>query len=311
MSDTHAAETVVGDAVPDGVRLDVFIADHMGLFSRSQVRARVVAAEVNGRPARLARRLKAGDAVRVTWSDPPPLALAAEDIPLSILYEDADALVIDKPQGMVVHPGSGNRSGTLVNAVLAHCAGLAEAFGAGEARPGIVHRLDKDTSGVIVVARNPRALEYLAAQFRARTARKRYIAIVKGRLPAPSGRIETRLGRHPRDRKRFACVRTGGRLSVTYYRVLREYPGYSLVSLRPRTGRTHQLRVHMRHLHAPILGDPLYGHPDERFPDVGLMLHARSLEIALPGQGPARVFDAPLPARFRRVLKELQSLSPR
>lgn len=311
MRGTHAASAVVEGPAADGVRLDVFISDHMRLFSRSQVRARVVCAEVNGKPARLGRRLKKGDEVRVTWSDLPPLSPAAESIPLSILYEDADTLVVDKPQGMVVHPAAGNWTGTLVNAVLGHCGGLGDAFGGGEPRPGIVHRLDKDTSGVIVVAKNPAALEQLAAQFRSRAARKRYIAIVQGTLPAPSGRIETRLGRHPRDRKRFACLRTGGKPAVTYYRVLRQYPGYALVSLRPLTGRTHQLRVHMRHLGAPVLGDPLYGRSDARFPGAGLMLHARSLEIRLPGQEERQRFDAPLPARFRRVLRELQSLSPR
>ena len=311
MSATHVTEARVGDPAPDGVRLDVFIADHMRLFSRSQVRGRVVEAAVNGRPVRLSHRLKPGDAVRVTWTDPPPLEIAAEDIPLSILHEDAGALVIDKPAGMVVHPGSGNHSGTLVNALLAHCDGLAAEFSGARTRPGIVHRLDKDTSGVIIVAKSLRAHEELAAQFRARTVRKRYIAIVTGSLPAPSGRIETRLGRDPRHRKRFTCVPTGGRVAVTFYRVLKQYPGYALVSLRPRTGRTHQLRVHMRHLRAPILGDPLYGRADPRFPDAGLMLHARSLEIVLPGEPGPRTFTAPLPKRFRSVLKELQSLSPR
>lgn len=311
MSEARAASAVVDSPAADGVRLDVFISDHMRLFSRSQVRARVVSVEVNGKPVRLGRKLKLGDTVRVTWSDQPPTSIVAESIPLSILYEDGDTLVVDKAQGMVVHPAAGNRAGTLVNAVLGHCAGLGEAFGSGEPRPGIVHRLDKDTSGVIVVAKNPASLEHLASQFRSRTVRKRYIAVVRGTLPAPSGRIETLLGRHPRDRKRFACLRTGGKPSLTFYRVLRQYPGYALVSLRPRTGRTHQLRVHMRHLRAPILGDPLYGGADPRFPGVGLMLHARSLEIRLPGQQAPRRFDAPLPPRFRAVLRELQSLSPR
>jgi len=311
MNAPRIAEARVEDPGLDGIRLDVFVSEHMGLFSRSQAKARIVEASVNGKPARLGRRLKPGDAVSVSWVDPPPMDLAAENIPLAIIFENEDAIVIDKPAGMVVHPGSGNRSGTLVNALLWHCAGLGSAFGGADPRPGIVHRLDKDTSGVIIVAKNPRAHEMLAAQFRSRSARKRYIAIVKGTLPAESGRIETRLARDPRHRMRFACVRTGGKPALTFYRVIRGYDAFSLVSLRPRTGRTHQLRVHMRHLKTPILGDPLYAHPDARFAEATLMLHARSLEIILPGEVTARSFTAPLPERMRVVLQKLQSLSPR
>lgn len=311
MNAPRVAEARVDDPSLVGVRLDVFVSDHLGLFSRSQAKSRIVQATVNGRPARLSRRLKQGDAVAVSWVDPPPIQLAAEDIPLSILFENDDVVVLDKPAGMVVHPGSGNQSGTLVNALLGHCSGLTGAFGQADPRPGIVHRLDKDTSGVIIVAKNPRAHEMLAAQFRARSVRKRYIAIVTGEPPEPSGRIETRLARDPRHRKRFACVATGGRLSVTFYTVLRRFAGFALVSLRPRTGRTHQLRVHMRHLKTPILGDPLYGKPDVRFPQAALMLHARSLEIVLPGGTGGQVFTAPIPQAMRLALKQLQSLSPR
>ncbi len=311
MSAPRIAEARLADPGLVGIRLDAFVADHLRLFSRSQAKSRIVEASVNGKPVRLSRRLKLGDAISVTWVEAPAIALAAEDIPLTILFENEDAIVIDKPAGMVVHPGSGNWSGTLVNAVLYHCKGIDGAFGVDDPRPGIVHRLDKDTSGVIVVAKNPRAHEMLAAQFSARTTRKRYIAVLKGRLPASSGRIEARLARDPRDRKKFACVSAGGRPALTFYTVLKEYDEYTLASLRPRTGRTHQLRVHMRHLKAPILGDPLYGRPDPRFPEATLMLHARSLTIRLPGESELRVFAAPLPARFRAVLRELQSLSPK
>ncbi len=311
MSAPRVAEARLSDPGLAGIRLDAFVADHLRLFSRSQAKSRIVEASVNGMPVRLSKRLKLGDAIAVTWVDPPPLALAAEDIPVEVLFENDDAIVIDKPAGMVVHPGSGNRSGTLVNALLHHCKGIGGAFDSSDPRPGIVHRLDKDTSGVIIVAKNPRAHETLAEQFRARTARKRYIAVLKGTLPAASGRIETRLARDPRDRKKFACVLAGGRPALTFYRVLKSYDGYTLASLRPRTGRTHQLRVHMRHLNAPILGDPLYGRPDPRFPGATLMLHARSLTIRLPGESEPRVLTAPLPPRFHAMLKELQRLSPR
>jgi 23S rRNA pseudouridine1911/1915/1917 synthase len=198
-----------------------------------------------------------------------------------------------------------------VNALLAHCAGHGKAFGGEDPRPGIVHRLDKDTSGVIVVAKNPTAHEALAAQFAARTVKKVYVAVARGALPAASGRIQTLLARDPRNRRRFTCVRAGGKPALTFYKVLRQYEGYALVALRPRTGRTHQLRVHMRHLKTPILGDPLYGRTDGRFPKAGLMLHARSLEIVLPGETSPRKFTAAIPPGMRETLKRIQSLSPR
>jgi 23S rRNA pseudouridine1911/1915/1917 synthase len=315
------AEARVQDPSHAGVRVDVFLSEVMGLFSRSQVRSRVVEVRVNGATARLSRKLKAGDAVAVDFNDPPPLNAQPEDIPLAILFENQDVIVLDKPQGMVVHPGSGNHRGTLVNALLHHCAGLESRFGPGDPRPGIVHRLDKETSGVIIAAKNPEAHAYLAAQFKSRGTRKRYLAVLAG-CPRPlSGTVETRISRDPRHRILFAVTRTGGKPAVTRYAVLRSYtrpgsaagaaPAYCLVSLGPRTGRTHQLRVHMRSLKTPILGDPLYGRKDPLFPAATLMLHAHRLTITLPGETEARTFTAPLPQRFRKVLRSLQSPSAR
>jgi 23S rRNA pseudouridine1911/1915/1917 synthase len=298
-----------------GMRLDLFIAERMGLFSRSQVKARVLGAEVNGAPSRLSRRLKPGDAVAVIYTDPPTSELLPEDIPLDVLFENRDVVVIDKAQGMVVHPGSGNPGGTLLNALLHRVEGMRDGFGRDDPRPGIVHRLDKETSGVIIAAKSPSAHETLAAQFRDRSVRKRYLAIVKGRPPAAEGRIEARLARDPRDRKRFTCVTRGGRAAVTRYRVLRSYSAgkdsYALLLCAPRTGRTHQLRVHLRHIGLPILGDPLYGGADARFPEATLMLHAARLSIRLPGEDQPRTFTSPAPPRFRRTLRKLQSFSPR
>ena len=295
--------------------MDVFIAERLGLFTRSQARSRVVSLAVNGAAARMSRKLKLGDVVALSYADPPASDLRPENIPLSVLFENDEVIVIDKPQGLVVHPGSGNQSGTLVNALLFHSRNLAAGFPPGDPRPGIVHRLDKDTSGVMIVAKNAPAHHFLAAQFQARSARKLYIAIVRGRMPSDAGRIETRLARDPRNRKKFACVSTGGRIAVTRYRVLRSFAAgadtYAFVLLTPRTGRTHQLRVHMRHLGCPILGDPLYGPDDARFPDSTLLLHARSLSLTLPGEAQPRSFTAPVPARFRSVLRKLQSFSPR
>ncbi len=310
------------DPADIGKRLDVFLAERGGLFTRSQARRRVQALSVNGTAARLSRRVRAGDVVRVILRDPEPSGLIPQEIPLPIIYEDERTVVIDKPQGMVVHPGSGNRSGTVVNALLYHCAGLADSF-VDDPRPGIVHRLDKDTSGVMIVAKDPRTHEFLAAQFRARSVRKRYVAIVRGSPRSAEGRLETRIARDPRNRKRFAVVRAGGRIAVTRYRVvsrLRPAEGmphpagpreYSLVLCAPRTGRTHQLRVHMRFAGAPILGDSVYGGADPSFPDATLMLHAPSLTLLLPGDTEPRTFRAALPARFRDVLSRLQSFSPR
>jgi 23S rRNA pseudouridine1911/1915/1917 synthase len=315
MNQPRTVEARVDDPAAVGMRLDVFIAESLGLFSRSQARSRILSAAVNGSPARLGRKLKLGDRVSLVCAEPPEVRALAEDLPLDVLFENGDVIVVNKPQGMVVHPGSGNHSGTLLNALLFRCRGLAEGFPADDPRPGIVHRLDKETSGVIIAAKNARAHDFLATQFQDRSVQKRYIAIAAGVLPAASGRIETRLARDPRNRKRFAAVAAGGRTALTLYRVLRTYTvaqaSYAVVLLAPRTGRTHQLRVHLRHAGAPIVGDPVYGHPDPLLPGATLMLHARRLRIRLPGEEEPRTFSAPLPERFHVVTRALQSFSPR
>jgi len=296
------------------MRLDVYVSERLGLFSRSQARGRILEIAVNGVPSRLARKVRRGDVVTMSYVDPPPSDLLPEDIPLCVIFENENVIVLDKPQGMVVHPGSGNRSGTMLNALLFHCHGITERFPAEDARPGIVHRLDKDTSGVIIAAKNPEAHAFLAQQFHDRAARKRYIAVTLGVPPGTAGRVEARLARDPRERTRFTWVEKGGRSALTLYRVIRTYhtPDGScgLVVLVPRTGRTHQLRVHMRRLGTPILGDPLYGSRDARFPGATLMLHARSLSIVLPGETEPRTFLSPMPERFRGVIRQLQSFSP-
>jgi 23S rRNA pseudouridine1911/1915/1917 synthase len=304
---------------PDvGMRLDVYVSEHLGLFSRSQARGRILDAAVNGTPARLARKVRHGDMVTLSYVDAPSTDAVPQDLPLDVLFENDDVIVIDKRQGMVVHPGSGNAVGTLLNALLFHCREISDRFPAGDPRPGIVHRLDKDTSGVIIAAKNPNAHAFLARQFHDHQARKRYLAVTLGTPPGPTGRVEDMLARDPRSRKKFTWVHAGGRTALTLYRVLRVYaPGrsasnerYGLVLLAPRTGRTHQLRVHMKRLGTPIMGDPLYGRSDAGFPQETLMLHARSLAILLPGESEPRTFVAPLPDRFRRLLRQLQSFSP-
>jgi 23S rRNA pseudouridine1911/1915/1917 synthase len=317
-------EARVEDPGAAGTRLDVYISDRMGLFSRSQAKSRISEVRVNGDAARLSRKLKIGDVVSVDYSEAAPMDALPEDIPLDILFENEDVIVVNKPQGMVVHPGSGNHSGTLVNALLHHYGELGKAFGSGELRPGIVHRLDKETSGVIMTAKNPRAHEFLSAQFKSRGVRKRYLAVTAECPVELEGKVETYIARDPYHRKLFICTDGRGKLAATFYTVLRSYTApaptgrgrqavrrYCFISLRPRTGRTHQLRVHMKHIGAPILGDPLYGKPDPVFPNSSLMLHAHRLSILLPGEDAPTEFMAPLPERFMHVLRELQSFSPR
>jgi 23S rRNA pseudouridine1911/1915/1917 synthase len=317
MNDPRVIEHRVELAPGAEMRLDVYVSERLGLFSRSQARGRIQDIAVNGLPARLARKVRQGDLVTMRYVDPPPLDLAAQEIPLRVIFENEDVIVVDKPQGMVVHPGSGNPSHTLLNALLFHCRGMTERFGPEDPRPGIVHRLDKDTSGVLIAAKSPAAHAFLARQFHDRLARKRYLAITVSAPAGPTGRVEDRLARDPRDRKRFTSVTRGGRSAVTVYRVIHTYQAakpaegiFALVVLAPRTGRTHQLRVHMKGLGTPILGDPLYGRRDPRFPEATLMLHARSLTITLPGESEPRTFRSPMPERFRLVLRGLQSVSP-
>ncbi len=299
-------------------RADVFLSSARRLMTRSQLRSRSAVIRVNGKAVKPSRELKAGDTVAVAWDDEPPRDLEAEDIPISALFENDDVLVADKAQGMVTHPAAGNWSGTLVNAFLWRLgAGRGDGLSSPNApdgpgdpgarmRPGIVHRLDKDTSGVMILAKNDAALAFLSAQFSSRTARKRYLAIVRGAPPREAGLVDTLLGRDPGDRKRIAVLKDRGKRAITRYRVIRAFAeGYALLSLELKTGRTHQIRVHLRHLGCPILGDPVYGKKDARFPDATLMLHSYRLRILLPGEEAPRTFTAPLPDRFKRVLGRL------
>jgi len=308
-------------APPAAMRADKYLSDVLKLMTRSQLKARGAHLFCNDKPAKFSCALKAGDRVRLEWMEAPSEEILPEPIPLALLYQDDDVFVIDKPQGMVTHPAAGNWSGTLANGVLWLAQHTPSAVATPPAenppRAGIVHRLDKDTSGVIIVARTAAAHEFLARQFRDRIARKEYIAIVRGVPSTEIGRIDTWLARSPRDRKKFSVSAEGhGKRALTLYRVRAVWTAdsgakasskasskapstYSLLSLYPRTGRTHQLRVHCAHIGCPILGDPIYGTRDPRFPDATLMLHAHMLKIALPSDGEPRVFRAPIPSRFR------------
>lgn len=291
------------------MRLDRYLAEREGLLTRSQLKTRLLKASVNGTAVKLSRPVKDGDRFELELRDEPDRSEEAEDLSLSILYRDGRVVVVDKAQGMVTHPAHGNWSGTLANALL----GLelrdpihGDAPGGPPARAGIVHRLDKDTSGCIIAARDAEAQEFLAAQFRSRSAVKTYRAIVVGKPKSPSGRVDTWLARDPGNRKRFAVSPEGtGKRALSEWTVLASVGGYSYLELRLFTGRTHQLRVHCRHLGCPILGDPIYGKKDARFPEASLMLHAHELRICLPGEEDSRLFRAPIPERFINVLASL------
>jgi 23S rRNA pseudouridine1911/1915/1917 synthase len=287
-----------------GERLDVFVTRRLPELTRSRVRRLIDGGlvTVDGRrPAKAGAPLEPGQRVHVTLPPPEPLAPAPEAIPLRVVYEDADLLVVDKPAGLAVHPAPGHPSHTLVNAVLARCPELSRA--GGEGRPGIVHRLDKDTSGLIIVAKNDAAHLALARQLKEREVEKTYLALVEGRLSPAEGVIDAPLGRHPRHRKKMAVV-AGGREARTRYRVLREIDGRSLVEVRPETGRTHQVRVHFASIGHPVAGDALYG----RAAPPALrrqFLHAQRLAFRHPRTGERLELEAPLPQDLAQALAEL------
>jgi len=289
------------------VRLDRYVAETLKLLSRSQIKSRVVQAAVNGKTVKLSHAVKTGDHLELSWLAGSPLYLTPESIPLDLLYEDDHCAVVNKAQGMVVHPGAGNHSGTLANALLWRRLNRGGEIAFTEnLRAGIVHRLDKDTSGVIIAAYNDEALAMLSAQFKERSVRKLYLAIVRNTPGNLAGSIHTRIARDTRDRKRFCAqpLNGPGKIALTRYRVIKTWGCCSLLLLKPKTGRTHQLRVHLAHLGHPIVGDPIYGPQDKTFPNATLMLHAYSLAIVLPHQKEITRFKAPLPERFKALIKE-------
>jgi 23S rRNA pseudouridine1911/1915/1917 synthase len=303
--------------VPDltaSIRLDKYLADSLNLFPRSQYERREVFVSLVGKSLKPSAKLVGGELLSIRWTDLPELSFGAEDIALDVLYEDEDVVVVNKPRGMVVHPAHGHWSGTLVQALLFKVKDLAESFEeevGSEVRPGIVHRLDKDTSGVLIAAKTPAALEFLASQFRDRSTVKTYFAVVKGSPKGSSGVVEGWLGRDPKNRQRFASVGPSqGKPAVTVWNVVARVPGYTLVLFHPHTGRTHQLRVHSLALGCPILGDPIYARTDSEVPTAPLMLHAARLSIELPGGLGRRNFTAPFPPEFQEVLSVLGLPNP-
>ena len=295
-----------------GWRLDHYLVRLYPNFSRSQFQSSIAAeaVTVNGLPAKSSRRLRVNDVVELSLPEDAAPRVEPEDLPLSVIYEDEHLVAIDKPADMIVHPGRGQTTGTLVAALQFHFDSLSDV--GGTLRPGIVHRLDRDTTGVIVVAKNNQVHHKLSRQFELREVTKRYHAICWGRLELDSDYIETHVGVSRRNREKMRVVPAGGksRHAETFYEVIERFDRTSYLRLSPRTGRTHQLRVHMAHLNHPILADRLYGgdRPEGReLPIRRQALHARSLEVTHPVTGKAIRFEAPLPEDFRQVLECLRS----
>lgn len=292
---------IITETVEIGERFDKHLARRLPELSRSRLQdlIREGHATLNAKPAKPGVALKMGDAVAVTVPEVAPVEVKAQDIPLTILYQDADIVVLDKSPGLVVHPAEGNPDGTLVNALLHHIADLSGI--GGELRPGIVHRLDKDTSGCMVVAKNDTAHRRLTEAFSERRMSKTYLAVVNGVPKEESGRIQNYIGRHPTDRKRMAILLDGaGKEAVTEWKRLSIHQGCALIQCRLLTGRTHQIRVHMKEaLQCPILGDPIYGHPSrQRVHTPRLMLHAWKLAFHHPIHDQPMAFEAKLPPEF-------------
>jgi 23S rRNA pseudouridine1911/1915/1917 synthase len=321
-SDTGDSDTLtqVVEPAEAGARLDQFLARRL-TWSRARLQKLLKSGRVlvGGRARPPSYRVREGDTVRVAVPAPAPSHLTPEALPLTIVYEDRDLLVVHKPPGQVVHPAPGHRGGTLLNALLHRCPDLAEI---GEvSRPGLVHRLDKDTSGLIVVAKTALAHQSLVRQFQAHEITKRYLALVWGRLPEIEGRIEKEVGRHPTQRQKMSVHPRRGKAAVTFWRVRREFPGpLSLVELTPQTGRTHQLRVHLASEGHPVLGDATYGGGVSRLAGAprlkGLkplvrrqLLHAWRLSLTHPRTGESMSWEAPLPEDFQAVVKYLKIIN--
>lgn len=288
-----------------GLRIDKLVSEETEL-SRSFVQKLCADGAVcleNGKVLNQKYKVSEGEVLVISIPEPTDIEILPEDIPLSIVYEDKYLLVIDKKQGMVVHPAPGNYTGTVVNALMYHCGDELSGIN-GVKRPGIVHRIDKDTSGLLVVAKTDEAHLGLAEQWQDNKAKRKYLALVNGNIKEDEGIVDRPIGRNPKDRKKMAVV-PGGRRAVTHFNVLERFSGYTLVECILETGRTHQIRVHMQYLNHSIVGDPVYGVKKEKFSLKGQLLHAKTLAFTHPVTGEEMSFESPLPDYFENVLKSL------
>lgn len=299
-------ETVTAEAEDAGTRADVFLAAKLGV-SRSNMQKLLEDGRVK-RGEKIIKanyKVRAGEMFVVDIPEPEPIEAVPENIPLDIIYEDDDVVVLNKARGMVVHPAPGNYTGTLVNALLYHCSNLSGINSA--IRPGIVHRLDKDTSGIMIVAKNDAAHISLSQQIQSKTAVRTYLAVVRGKIKTDSGTIETQIARDKTDRKKMAVVKEGGRDAITDYEVLERFGKYTLVRCKLRTGRTHQIRVHMEYLGYPLVGDPKYSPMKTPFGIKGQALHSHTLEFTHPRTGERMKFEAPLPEDIHKIITRLHN----
>ena len=290
-----------------GVRIDKYLAEQLPDITRSYLQKLLKdgSVQMNGKPVKTSTKTAAGAVIEFTIPDPEEPEILPEDIPLDILYEDSDVILINKPKDMVVHPAAGHYTGTLVNALMYHCKGDLSGIN-GVLRPGIVHRIDKDTTGVLIVCKNDKAHNALAEQLKEHSITRKYRAIVCGNLKEDEGTVDAPLGRHPQDRKKMAIVRTGGKRAVTHYRVLERFGNYTYIECQLETGRTHQIRVHMASLGHPLLGDEVYGRVKSPFKLEGQTLHAMVLGFIHPTTGEYMEFEAPLPEYFEKLLEKLR-----
>lgn len=294
----------------NGIRADKFVADSELGISRSAA-VSLIERElvlVNGKPVNKKQKLNEGDLVTVTVPDPVPYEAKAENIPLDIVYEDGDLLVVNKPKGMVVHPAAGNFDGTLVNALLYHCGSSLSGIN-GVMRPGIVHRIDKDTSGLLIVAKNDYAHSKLAEQIKEHSFTREYEAVVFGNIKDESGTVDAPIGRSQNDRKKMCVTQKNSKSAVTHYSVINRYKGYTHIKCRLETGRTHQIRVHMAYLGHPVAGDLVYGVKNEKVSFEGQCLHAKKIGFIHPKSGEYLEFDSVLPKYFTDFLKKLENIS--
>lgn len=290
-----------------GTRIDVFLAENMEDLSRSGVQKLIDEGMItlNGGKTKANYKLREKDVIDVTVPEVKEVEILPEDIPLDILYEDTDVIVVNKPQGMVVHPAPGHTSGTLVNALMFHCGDDLSGIN-GEKRPGIVHRIDKDTSGVLMIAKNDMAHQSLAAQLAEHSITRKYNAVVYNGFNEDEGTVNEPIGRNPQDRKKMAVTQKHSRHAVTHYRVIERMEKFTLIEAQLETGRTHQIRVHMTYIGHPLLGDPVYGPKKQPINLEGQALHARVLGFIHPRTGEYMEFEAPLPPHFEALLERLR-----
>jgi len=291
----------------EGLRLDVFINKRLTEKSRAAIQKLISDnfVKVNGKEERSSYKVKELNSIEITIPELEKLKVEAQDIPIEIIYEDNDLAVINKPKGMVVHPACGNNSGTLVNALLFNCTNLSGINGV--IRPGIVHRIDKDTSGVLVVAKNDKAHVKLSEQLKKHTMNRIYYALVYGEIKNNSGKIDAAIGRHKTDRKKMSVVTKGGKNAVTHFEVIERFNGYTFIKVKLETGRTHQIRVHMAYIGYPLVGDDIYGSKKQKLNIKGQLLHAAVLGFIHPTTGEYMEFETKKPAEFSEILEKLRN----